>query len=179
MNVKHYLCEYVSNAQSTNDIIPLLKLIPLGVIQNAMVEAIHDLDSNTANDMQYKLLPITQILPDDVIQYIVSFTDSLHIKCINKAFNMCYNKQRLLQSKQRQCFIDKQMLTPNIEYTTHNQTWIMHPTRTHLSSEEIAFGYKGPMNNLQDAFRAVQSGDKLLLHDGTYTESENTEFSML
>eukprot|EP01083_Nonionella_stella_P120521 361184_1 len=35
------------------------------------------------------------------------------------------------------------------------------------------------MNNLQDAFRAVQSGDKLLLHDGTYTESDNTEFSLL
>eukprot|EP01083_Nonionella_stella_P090731 253510_1 len=177
--VKHLLSARVSDAQSINDIMPLLKSIPFEEIQEAILQVIAVLDTNTANDIKYKSLSMTDILPDDIMQHIVSFTDSLNMKYINKPFYTCYNKNKLLELKQRQCIIEKHVLPCNVQYQQHNDTWIIHPTRNHLDSEEIAKGYKGPLNDLRDVVDAVKSGDKLLFHDGKYAETNSAEFCFL
>eukprot|EP01083_Nonionella_stella_P180185 641881_1 len=177
-NGKQLLCERVRNSQSTNDIIQLLRFIPLEAIEDAIVDAIRDLDTNTVNEIQYKCLSMTDILPDDITQHILSFSDSLNMKYINKAFNNGYNKNRALQLKQRQHIIAKHEFNPIVRYEEHNTTWVIHPTRTHLNSQEIANGYKGPLNKLKDVNDAVRSGDKLLFYDGNYIETKLCEFDM-
>eukprot|EP01083_Nonionella_stella_P163206 536402_1 len=114
--VKHLLSARVSDAQSINDIMPLLKSIPFEEIQEAILQVIAVLDTNTAND-------INNIM-----------TRGLYI--------------------------------PRL-------------TRNHLDSEEIAKGYKGPLNDLRDVVDAVKSGDKLLFHDGKYAETNSAEFCFL
>eukprot|EP01083_Nonionella_stella_P272939 925818_1 len=171
LNARQLLCKHVRSAQTTDDIIPLLRLMPLDAIQDTLLDVIRVLDTETANKIQYKCLSSTDILPDDLTQHIVSFTDSLGIKCINKAFNNCYNKNKELELKQRQYIVDKHAFNPAVKYEEHNQTWIIHPTRTHLNSEEIANGYNGPLNDLKDAIETVQSGDKLLFYDGHYIQT--------
>eukprot|EP01083_Nonionella_stella_P166452 556549_1 len=177
LNAKDLLCKHVCSAQTTNDIIPLLRLIPLEAIQDAILDVIRGMDTNTVHEMKSKCLPITDILPDDLMQYIVSFSDSLCMKYINKAFNNFYNKNKALELKQRQHVIDKHVFNPTVKYEEHNKTWIIHPTRTHLNSEEIALGYTGPLHDLKAVHDAGESGDKLLFHDGHYetidTEIEN------
>eukprot|EP01083_Nonionella_stella_P278279 946325_1 len=180
LNAKHLLCKLVSNAQTISDIIPLLHCIPLEAIQDAMLDVIRGLDTNTINDIQYKCLSITDIVPDDIMQHIVSFTDSLNLKYINKTFNSCYNKNKALTLKQRQQIIEQHALNPTVKYEENNNTWVIHPKRSHLNREEIASGYKGPINELLDAMFTVQSGDKLLFYDGNYVETDDEcEFSPL
>eukprot|EP01083_Nonionella_stella_P107558 311659_1 len=178
-NVKDLLCEHICNAQTINGILPLLRLIPFQAIQESVLEVIRDLDTNTANDIGYKCLSMTDILPDDLIQYIVSFTDSLQMKYVSKPFNACYHKNKAVELKQRQRAIDKQELTYKPNYQQHNTTWVIHPTRTHLTSEEIANGYEGPMNELKELVENVKKGDKLLFYDGNYVETERAELNVL
>eukprot|EP01083_Nonionella_stella_P117993 352094_1 len=179
-NVNDLLYERVCNAQSLNDIIPILGLIPMKEIQNALLDVIRGLDTNVINKVQYEGLSLTNILPDDVTQQIVSFSDSIKMKRINKAFNTCYNKNRQRELKQRQSIIDKYEFDPLVKYDERrNKTWIVHPTRTLLlNSEEIAKGYHGPFRGLEEVMHSdsVDSGDKLLFYDGRYefTEEESS-----
>eukprot|EP01083_Nonionella_stella_P008072 23283_1 len=138
-----------------------------------------NLDTNTAHDIKYKYFRITDILPDDIMQYIVSFTDSLDIKYINKAFNTGYNKNKALELKQIESIIDEQSFTPIVKYEEHHKTWIIHPTRTQLNSQEIEDGYKGPINLLKQLVGRVRSGDKLLFYDGNYVETEDGELDLV
>eukprot|EP01083_Nonionella_stella_P174055 602287_1 len=150
-------------------------LIPWKAMKEALLAAINGLNTETTNDLQYKCLPITNILPDDLIQHIVSFSDSLAMKYINKAFNGSYNKNKTLELRQRQQVIDKHAFNPSVKYGEKNQTWIIHPTRTHLNSEEIAHGYNGPLKDLKGVKDAVKPGDKLLFYDGYYIETKAIE----
>eukprot|EP01083_Nonionella_stella_P272938 925816_1 len=117
-----------------------------------------NLDTNTAHDIKYKYFCITDILPNDIMQYIVSFTDKL---------------------KQIESIIDEQSFTPIVKYEEHHKTWIIHPTRTQLNSQEIEDGYKGPINLLKQLVGRVRSGDKLLFYDGNYVETEHAELNVL
>eukprot|EP01083_Nonionella_stella_P097431 273868_1 len=173
---KQLLYNRVSNAKSINDILPLLHLIPLEPIQDVVLNAIMALDPNTANDIQYKCLSVTDILPQDIIQHIVSFGDSLKTKYINKAFNNGYTKNQRLQLTQLQQIIDTHEFNPTIpQYEEGNKTWILHPTRTHLNSDEITKGYEALLNDLNEVRDVVQSGDKLLFHDGEYAYQFETD----
>eukprot|EP01083_Nonionella_stella_P169283 573707_1 len=98
---RRLLRAHVCNAQSINGILPLLQLIPFNAIRDAALQAIRDLDTNTINEIQYKCLPITAILPDDITQHILSFSDSLNMKYISKTFNNCYSKNKALELKRR------------------------------------------------------------------------------
>eukprot|EP01083_Nonionella_stella_P300551 1026724_1 len=169
LNVKDLLCKQVCNAQSVYDIMPLVSSIPLMSIKGAILSAVRDLDPNTANDLRYKCFSMTHILPHDIIQHIVSFTDCCQLKYIDKTFNSGYNKNKSLQLKHRKSIVDKQTFTPNIPFTKRNETWIIHPTRTRLNHEEIANGYRGPLNTLKHVESTVRTNDKILVHDGNYT----------
>eukprot|EP01083_Nonionella_stella_P012375 35129_1 len=174
-SIKDLLCEYVCKAQSTKDIIPLFRLIPLEAIQDAILQAIRGLDTDTVNDMQYcECLSMTHILPVDIIQHTLSFTDCLDMKYINTAFNECYNKNKALELTQRQSIIDKHEFTHNVTHEEDNTIWIMHPTRTQLNTDEIANGFEGPLNTFKDVVDAVDYGDKLLFCDGNYVMSART-----
>eukprot|EP01083_Nonionella_stella_P169281 573701_1 len=175
-HAKRSLRDYVRNAQSTNDIMHLLTLLPFQTIQDSILEVIGGLNTDTANAIRYKCCSITDILPDDITQHIISFTDSLDMKYVNKSFNNCCNKNKALELKHRQQIIDEQVFNPIVKYEQHNKTWIVHPTRTRLNNEEIANGYGGPLNTLNEAADTVQPGDKLLFCDGEYDASGEDQF---
>eukprot|EP01084_Bolivina_argentea_P090658 163319_1 len=180
-NVNDLLYERVCNAQSLNDIIPILNLIPMQEIQNALLDVIRGLDTNVVNKVHYEGLSLINILPDDVTQQIVSFSDSIEMKRVNKAFYTCYNKNRERELKQRQSIIDKYEFDPLVKYDERNKTWILHPTRTLLNSEEIAKGYHGPLRRLQEVIDSdsVGSGDKLLFYDGCYVFTEDESYWLM
>eukprot|EP01083_Nonionella_stella_P144222 449889_1 len=74
--------------------------------------------------------------------------------------------------------IAKQAFNPIVPYDERNSTWVIHPTRTHLNSHEIANGYKGPINTLKDVADTIESGDKLLFCDGNYIETDAWDFGI-
>eukprot|EP01083_Nonionella_stella_P178633 631595_1 len=170
-NLTRLLCDRIDNAQSVHDMLPLLSLIPLQVIREVIVDTIRDLDTDIVNKMQYTCLSMTEIIPCDVIQQIVSFTDSLHLKYVDKTFNVAHNRNQTLHGlSQRQNIIDQYSFAPTLKHGA--ATWIIHPTRTHLTSDEIANRYQGPLNTFMDVMNAARSGDKLLFHDGNYGSTD-------
>eukprot|EP01083_Nonionella_stella_P124685 376655_1 len=173
------LRDHVCNAQSINDIMHLLTLLPFRTIQDSILEVIGGLDTDTANAIRYKCFSITDLLPDDITQHILSFTDSLDVKYVNTVFNNCCNKNNALELKQRPQIIDEQAFNPIVKYEQHNTTWVIHPTRTQLNNEEIANEYGGPLNTLKEAVDAAQPGDKLLFYDGEYIETVEDEVRLL
>eukprot|EP01084_Bolivina_argentea_P233519 393303_1 len=102
------------------------------------------------------------------------------MKYINTSFYTAHTKNKTLQLKQRQSIIDTYEFDPIVKCIQHagSRTWVIHPTRTYLNNEEIANGYEGPLNllNIQNS---VESGDKLLFHNGHYIETTASEFEIL
>eukprot|EP01083_Nonionella_stella_P278280 946329_1 len=177
-NLTRLLCDRIDNAQSVHDMLPLLSLIPLQVIREVIVDTIRDLDTDIVNKMQYTCLSMTEIIPCDVIQQIVSFTDSLHLKYVDKTFNVAHNRNQTLHGlSQRQNIIDQYSFAPTLKHGA--ATWIIHPTRTHLTSDEIANRYQGPLNTFMDVMNAARSGDKLLFHDGNYGSTDEYDIILL
>eukprot|EP01083_Nonionella_stella_P272835 925391_1 len=168
----HLLRKHVAEATAITDLIPLLsELITLEEIRHILDDRIQKLDSDTERRICCNALPIQAMLPIDLIQHIVSFTDSSLVQYINKAFKQCFDQNKNIMLRERQSVIDKEAFSPNINYDeTKNKTWIVHPTRTALNDNEIALGYEGPVHRLSDACARATSGDKILVHDGVYIE---------
>merc|ERR1712154_101852 len=63
--------------------------------------------------------------------------------------------------------INQQEFEPDVPWNSaKNNTWIIHPTRTYLSDEEMDKGFKGPINDFMQALNGqhAQFGDKLLVY---------------
>eukprot|EP01083_Nonionella_stella_P158338 515273_1 len=170
----HLLRKHVAEATVITDLIPLLsELITLEEIRHILDDRIQKLDSDAERRICCNALPIQAMLPIDLIQHIVSFTDSSLVQYINKAFKQCFDQNKNIMLRERQSVIDKEAFSPNINYDeTKNKTWIVHPTRTALNDHEIALGYEGPVHRLSDACARATSGDKVLVHDGKYIDHE-------
>eukprot|EP01084_Bolivina_argentea_P230996 389675_1 len=129
----------------------------------------------SADEPNPRELSITDIIPEAVIEYILLFTDSTDIKCINKIFKKRYENNINNKLNQRKSIIENETLIPKVSFENNmNKTWIVHPTRKTLNEEEFANGYCGPINDLIDTINnKAQSGDKILVYNGRYNESTN------
>eukprot|EP01083_Nonionella_stella_P154973 499984_1 len=170
---KRLLQKHVADAAAITDLIPLLsEIFTLEQIQGILHERIQKLDSDAERGICFTALPIQTILPIDLIQYIISFTDSSLVQYINKTFKQCFDQNKNIMLRERQSVIDKEEFTPKIKYDEiKNKTWVVHPYRTVLNEAEITRGYQGPLNDIQDATTQATSGDIILVHDGVYNES--------
>eukprot|EP01084_Bolivina_argentea_P230995 389672_1 len=129
----------------------------------------------SADEPNPRQLSITDIIPEAVIEYILLFIDSTDMKCINKTFKKSYESHMNKQLNQRKSIIENETLIPKVSFENNmNKTWIVHPTRKTLNEEEFANGYCGPINDLIDTINnKAQSGDKILVCNGRYSESTN------
>eukprot|EP01084_Bolivina_argentea_P093404 167985_1 len=112
------------------------------------------------------------MLSTDVIQNILYFVDSPNVKYVSKTFKTCYDYN--INSKYRQIMMNNNIL--NIFNEDVNTIWLVHPTSTKLSEDELANGYHGPLNNLFHATHIAKDGDKILAYDGKWTETETDYF---
>eukprot|EP01083_Nonionella_stella_P305949 1069409_1 len=166
------LRNHVAEATDITALIPLLsEMMTLEEIQRTLHDRIQTLDSDEEHRICCNVLPIQVMLPNDLIQHIVSFTDSSLIQYINKAFKQCFDQNKNIIIRERQSVVDKEEFIPNITYDeTKNKTWVVHPERTTLNDNEIALGYQGPVHSITEASERAASGDIISVHDGTYIE---------
>eukprot|EP00483_Globobulimina_turgida_P011922 UN11944 len=175
-NYSNLLDEHVSHAKSSSDLLALsnsLNVNLLPTIQSILKEKLCDLDPDTERSICFNFVSMDAIFPTDVIQRILSFTDSLDMKYVNKTFKKYYDINMNIQLRKRQSIIDNETFIPNIPYSkTENKTWVVHPTKTQLDDKEIALGYYGPLHDLIDVMNNIaQSGDRILVYDGQYAEN--------
>eukprot|EP01083_Nonionella_stella_P306847 1076227_1 len=84
-----------------------------------------------------------QILGDDVMQHMLSFTGLYRVKRVSKSWKQYCEKNEALQTlKIHQLHLS----FPNGK-NVHN-TWIVHKHRTKLHPKEIELGYKPPLSSI-------------------------------
>ena len=104
--------------------------------------------------------PIDQILSDDVIKKIFSFAPYC-ARATNKHMNALGADSELIEMKK---------LYKPYQENPNDETWIVHPKRTHLNEIEKEFGFKGIVNSIGDgdAIGPCKSGGRMLIHSGVY-----------
>eukprot|EP01084_Bolivina_argentea_P298919 515205_1 len=152
----------IVNATTINELVPFLeyvvndieaiKLFIKGKLKHSTVE-----QTRTA---YYSSLSIQDFLPTDLIQTIASFDNSGNLRAVSKTFQNCCNQNMKIEIKQNENNI--------LSKFREGSTYIVHPTQTTLSSEDIACGFKGPINDINAAIVACDNNDTILIDDGKY-----------
>eukprot|EP01084_Bolivina_argentea_P048166 88755_1 len=167
---KNMIYQHIDQATSINDVAQMLQFIELQTVKDTLKQQIETISSTEISNIFYASLSIESILPFDLIQHITSFNNLSNIKSVSETFNKCYQKNRNIQSKQRaaQCLSQIQI------NETHN-TWIVDQLRTKLNNKELSLKCKGPLNQVEDAIKSADTGDVILIYNGSYVEGKNDD----
>lgn len=165
----------VASAQNASDLLPILNHLPIDKIKQFVDQCIDEMTPSTVTKLKYNSLPIHQIIPTAVIQYILSFQpiDDGNSRSVSKQWKALSETNEKVHYLQLIQTIDEN--SPISYNKTTNQTWILHPKRTRLTRIEKQFGFKGPKNTLDmksDSFYG-QPNDRYLLHPDCYDCSDS------
>eukprot|EP01083_Nonionella_stella_P115338 341848_1 len=167
------IISFVEQANTPSDLTRLISMlishIPLTVLQTFVKHHVQSSSNLLINRMYRDVLPIDHILPDDLIQNVLSFDRlSLAPKAVSKAFRRLSGKNDSIELKQRNKIIQDPQYDFKIDFQSETR-WIVctNPNRHQLSEEQLVNGYKGPFK-LGNALKQCQDEDVLLLHDGEY-----------
>eukprot|EP01083_Nonionella_stella_P217013 779348_1 len=128
-------------------------------------------DDEQINSIFHNVFPIDQILPQAIIQKILSYDQySVNNKAVSKSFQKLSEKNDKIVLKERDAIIKYEKIMYNINDKHFNDPtknyWIVDKNRQELTNEEIGLGYKGPISTIMTAIKKCAHGDTLLIHDG-------------
>ena len=139
---KEQLKSLITNANKLHDLLPMTHFVPLTAVKSLFVDKVDELADEKARDAYYRSLPITQIFPDDVTQYILSFAGLYNVKAVSKNWKMLADKNEEIFMKK--LYGSVQAETDKVKYDENiNKTWIIHQSRNKLNKTEIGLGFKG------------------------------------
>ncbi len=90
------------------------------------------------DDLNPNSVPIDEIFPDDLLQFILSFADFSNTKKVNKKWKLLSNKtEKSFMTKMRKTYESSDLDDKNL-----NTTWILDGARTELYPLEVKLGFK-------------------------------------
>eukprot|EP01083_Nonionella_stella_P104969 301502_1 len=100
MSQLDYINSYVDQAQTSSDLVSFIPHIPLIALQTFIKHHVEHSSDILINQIYRDVLPIDTILPDDLLQNILSF-DHLSIaqRTVSKTFKRLSDKNNLIQLK--------------------------------------------------------------------------------
>ena len=162
--VQQALHSYVNTATAPLDLFQVLCLANMDDLKQFAHEQITKLNDSESRTAYHSVLPITNVLPNDMMQHILSF-GSFHEKIGNrmicKQWNRLYNlnEEHMLRTAYRS--VNDKYPDP---LPTGNDTWIWHQVRMKLHPLEKRLGFRGPLYGLQAVKTYCKSGDRVLIH---------------
>ena len=100
----------IEEANNKQDLLNILSSLPLQLIKDAVQNAFSTIDihNTTAKQVYFKAASLSDIIPSDVIQSILSFNSlSLTQKCVNKTFKSLTEKNESMQTRKRNDFVNE------------------------------------------------------------------------
>ena len=88
MNLEKKLTRFIESASTENELCFIVKALPLSNIKRVIHEEIKKLSVDEQLKICYKTLSITDLLHDDMIQYVISFNEFDETILLNKKFNI-------------------------------------------------------------------------------------------
>eukprot|EP01083_Nonionella_stella_P086143 239120_1 len=162
------IISYVEQAETVSDLFSFIQHIPLTALQTFVKLHVQNSSNRLMNQMYHDALPIDTILSHDVMQHILSFNHlSIAQRAANKTLKQLSDKNDLIELKQRNKIIQDLRYEFKIDFQSGTH-WVVRTNEHQLSAEELARGYKGPMD-LDNALKQCQNEDVLLLYDGEHT----------
>lgn len=140
------------------------------ILQNMM----HVLGTNRCTDICLRSLPITFILNDDVLRYMLSFCHTKFlfgiIYILNKKF-----KQIVMQIEDNVCK-RKYSKIPNTN--EQQRTFVISNIRKQRCNIEKNRNFLGPFNDIHDVIIKAGNGDRILIiHGGKYVIGHKRKYS--
>eukprot|EP01083_Nonionella_stella_P189432 700477_1 len=166
MSQLDYINSYVDQAQTSSDLVSFIPHIPLIALQTFIKHHVQHSSYTLINRIYHDALPIDGILPDDLIQNILSF-DHLSIaqRAVSKTFKRLSDKNDLIQLKQRNKIIHDPQYEFNIDFQSGTR-WVVQPI-ANMHQFVMNNGDEGPLD-LENALKQCQNEDILLLYDGEH-----------
>lgn len=173
------LMHQTRTATKHNELFKLLtKSISLSKLQRIIGAEINCMDIDKARNVHYHCLPIHDLLPDDVMQNILSFDDG-HVEHgeYNQHKSVCQKWKCLIMKNEenalRAMYQSLQDRHPNWSLNDNN-TWVMHATRRRLHPIEQQLGLRGVLRNFEDINRKCRNiaNCRVLIHPGQYNGSD-------
>eukprot|EP01083_Nonionella_stella_P172423 591704_1 len=162
---RNMILERINEADSIDDLIPLLHAIELTAIQDILQQKVKQMNEADISNLFCSSLSIEKILPTDIIGHITSFHNMSQTQSVSKTFKKCYHQNKQKQIQKREMHIASK-LNRILDTTT---TYVVDPNRTELNDNEKRLKYHGPMHDLLDVIiNTASNGDTILVHDGTY-----------
>ena len=162
--VPNLILDTIQKAESYEDLMPsLMQLIPLDEIKQILSKKLDD----EKLDLKYcKILSIEQLLPQDIIQYILSFA-------VNKSVNKNWNKLAKQNEKQQYQRILRHD-SPCVKFDSKlNNVFVVNPKRDYLSSIEKELNFKAAYKQIRDLFNdhegQFSNGDIVIIFEGHQT----------
>merc|ERR1712228_627595 len=167
-NMTERIRRRVSSASTITSLLPMLQqCLSLSQVKQIINEKIEQVPESTINSMYFTGLSIDDILSSDVMQHILSFDNMYRPNAVSKAWKSHSDKN---ETKYLREVYRSTIIPPSQKQS--GSTYIIHPKRTKLHRIEKELGYKGPMrikNALDEYAYLMEGGDRLLIHDGIYT----------
>eukprot|EP01083_Nonionella_stella_P316798 1150620_1 len=164
----------VSSAHGVEDLVPILRTLALDDLKQYIQHKLKSLDMSALAYSYYNASNIEQILGDDVMQHMLSFTGLYHAKGVSKSWKQYCDKNEALQILR---IHQLNLSFPNGKKVRN--TWLVHKHRTTLHPKEIELGYKSPLSSLLYAMDEAESGDRILIHKGEYELKGNAVHNRL
>lgn len=133
------------------------------MMKDINIEKIKNFNIKEQIQIYDKTLPINNSLHNDIIQYIISFNEFEETRLINKKFKSLTEQNETNYYKQLYDSINKHQDNVN------NNTYIINHNKSSLHSIEKKLQYKGPYCDLEKIIKICNHGDRILIHNGTYS----------
>ena len=95
---------------------------------------------------------------DDVIKKIFVFAPNC-ARATNKNMSELGAESELIEMKK---------LYKPYQENQDEETWVVHPKRTHLNPIEKEFGFRGIVNSIEGAIESCKTEGRISIHSGTY-----------
>ena len=164
---------YIDSATAPVDLLEILRFANLENLKAFAHEQVDKLKETELGTAYHSGLPIGAVLPDDVMQHILSFEGfyaKIEKRTICRKWNRLYqqNEEKMLRTLYRPIAAKyPELLTPS------NDTWIWHEVRGQLHPVEQGLGFRGPLHGLDEVHRKCKSGDRVLVHRNVFHHNGN------
>ena len=155
----------ISTSRSFSDLMPFLQIVTFDELKAFVLQKVAGFDVDGARSAHFRCSQMQHILPDDVLQHILSFQGLQResTKHVSKRW------LRLSEQNELNCYRKAQALVRQNEFVPFdpaiNRMLIVDPKRRRLTRIERALPVLGHYTyNLNEALSLYNSGDALLVH---------------
>eukprot|EP01084_Bolivina_argentea_P112940 201387_1 len=112
---------------------------------------------------------IDQVLSDDTLQCVLSFTGIYVTKAVNKKWKQLSDINEIIYLKQLYKTINRKIIESPVKYNKNrNKTWVVHKHRSKLHKVETDLGFNAVMKDLYQTIDQCESGDAVIIYAGVY-----------